>query len=268
MVLRHALRADEAAPEILARAADGGASCVDTNNPRLYIDLMHERLSKPCKACGSDMRVIASRFERTLYCSNDCKRAGLSERMAGNKYRVGKGAGPGGFRNGATPWNKGISMALSPETQFKPGQAAHNKDPMGTVRERRTKGGVLRAFVKIAEPNQWEPRAHVVWSEANGPVPTGMLVHHKDRDTLNDSLGNLELVTRAEHLAEHLREYSEARKGRSWSAKRRAKHEATDHSGRPCSPETRAKIGAANKARSAQRKQGAHATPSSPKILV
>jgi hypothetical protein len=79
-----------------------------------------------------------------------------------------------------------------------------NRAPVGTVRERHfRRDGSTRAFVKIAEPNRWELRARLVWSEANGPIPRGMVVHHKNRNTLDDQIGNLELTSRGDHLREH-----------------------------------------------------------------
>lgn len=42
-----------------------------------------------------------------------------------------------------------------------------------------------------------------VWAFHNGPIPDGMHVHHKDGDTLNNDIANLELVTPGEHLRAH-----------------------------------------------------------------
>jgi hypothetical protein len=38
-----------------------------------------------------------------------------------------------------------------------------------------------------------------VWKAANGPIPPGYDVHHKDGNTLNNALDNLECLTRSEH---------------------------------------------------------------------
>ena len=59
----------------------------------------------------------------------------------------------------------------------------------------------------MSDPSGWRERAKVVWEEANGPIPKGCVIHHKDRDTLNDIAHNLEAMTRAEHLAEHRAEH-------------------------------------------------------------
>src|SRR5215471_14644831 len=40
----------------------------------------------------------------------------------------------------------------------------------------------------------------VIWEHYFGPIPPGHDIHHKDRDTSNNAIGNLECVSRAEHL--------------------------------------------------------------------
>jgi hypothetical protein len=95
---------------------------------------------------------------------------------------------------------------LSPKTEFKAGQSAPNKLPVGSVTIR-NRLGTKRAFVKIAEPNVWRERAKVVWERENSKrLPRGYVVHHIDRDALNDAPNNLVALTRAEHAREHLAE--------------------------------------------------------------
>jgi hypothetical protein len=88
---------------------------------------------------------------------------------------------------------------------FRKGIKAHNKMPVGTevIRERTERGEGPRVFVKTADPGTWRPRATVEWEKVHGPLPRGKLVHHMDRDTLNDAADNLQAMTRAEHAREH-----------------------------------------------------------------
>lgn len=105
----------------------------------------------------------------------------------------------------------------------------HNHMPIGTVRirTRHKRRGEKRAFVKVAEPNTWVLRARHVWETANGPIPEGMGIHHKNEDKLDDRLENLELVSKAEHLAEHRDAFQDkcidalvtARRTKRWSTK-------------------------------------------------
>ena len=103
---------------------------------------------------------------------------------------------------------------------IKPGADAPNRMPVGsvTIRKRR-RDGERRAWVKVAEPNVWELRARVAWESANGPVPDGMVVHHVNRDTLDDSIGNLSLESRSAHLVEHRPEFESKRRQRAAAAR-------------------------------------------------
>lgn len=44
-----------------------------------------------------------------------------------------------------------------------------------------------------------------VWEDHNGPIPKGYHVHHKDGDTSNNDIANLELLHGGEHLSLHMR---------------------------------------------------------------
>lgn len=110
----------------------------------------------------------------------------------------------------ATEFKPGERVSIA--TEFKAGQAAHNHLPVGTVRVRReTHTGLDRAWVKTAEPNEWRKRAVVVWESLHGKVPRGSVVHHRDRDSLNDEPNNLQALTRKEHADEHRAELELAR---------------------------------------------------------
>lgn len=47
------------------------------------------------------------------------------------------------------------------------------------------------------------PYHKYIWEQEYGPVPEGYIIHHKDEDKLNNSLDNLELLTKAEHMRLH-----------------------------------------------------------------
>lgn len=47
-------------------------------------------------------------------------------------------------------------------------------------------------------------RCHrVVWEEANGPIPAGMFIHHRNGDRHDNRLPNLEIVSPSEHMKIH-----------------------------------------------------------------
>jgi len=53
-----------------------------------------------------------------------------------------------------------------------------------------------------------------IWRGANGPIPEGCVVHHKDGDSLNNVLDNLDCISGEEHRAHHAATMSDER--REW----------------------------------------------------
>jgi len=160
-----------------------------------------------CEQCGDDFVRDKAGSRPIRFCSQACYRI----------WRKASGTTGGQFTKGGSPWNKGLKgIHLSPATQFRPGQKSKKILPVGSVRtRRRSRDGSPRAFIKIANPNSWRERAIVVWEAAHGPVPRGWVVHHKDRNPLNDAIENLEAMSRSNHIAEHRSEVLEARSDKS-----------------------------------------------------
>lgn len=108
------------------------------------------------------------------------------------------------FKKGQVSHNKGQKM--SPElyekvkhTMFKKGNIPANaKAADGATSIRADNRGVQYRFIRVTIGN-WISHSRYVWEQANGPIPAGMCVWHKDYDTLNDELGNLEMITRKEN---------------------------------------------------------------------
>lgn len=63
--------------------------------------------------------------------------------------------------------------------------------------------GHLRAHGWVANrtAHQWVHR--MVWEDANGEIPEGYVIHHKDGNPDNNDLSNLELLTSYDHQSEH-----------------------------------------------------------------
>ncbi len=159
-------------------------------------------MTKTCALCSA---AFSTEDKRRKFCGVSCYRKQQTDKP-----------NAGTFAAGSRPWNRDIKgIHLSPASEFKRGQVAINHAEVGSVRIRDDKNGRPRAFVKTAEPNQWTLRAVLTWEAINGPVPRGKVVHHKDRDSLNDDADNLDALTRAEHLAEH-RDDLEAAKHQAW----------------------------------------------------
>lgn len=116
--------------------------------------------------------------------------------------------------------------------------APDNILPVGSIRirTRHKRNGERRAFIKVSEPNTWILLARHIWEQSRGPIPRGYGIHHKDGNKLNDDISNLDLVSKAEHLLLHRREFHSkavasfiaARRTLRWSTK-----SATKRTGRP-----------------------------------
>lgn len=140
------------------------------------------------KARPPEIRVIRDSLDDGLVVDEPPRAAGRF--VAGHSYSKSTEFRPG--------------QRVSPATEFKRGQAARNRLPLGSVRIRReTNTGLHRAWVKTAEPNVWRKRAVLVWESTHGPLPRGSVVHHRDRNSLNDDPSNLIGLTRREHADEH-----------------------------------------------------------------
>ena len=180
-------------------------------------------IEKRCEICSRAFHVKPYRQATARFCSGSCRATWVGSLphnrrpkpwMIGNKLAEGHKPNRTSFKPGLTPWNSGRKgLHLSPTTEFKPGRTVGPETkPIGALSiRRRKKDPGPRAYVKIALPNRWRLRAILVWEAANGPVPPGKLVHHQNRDTLDDNIDNLRCLTRAEHLLEHQAEIHEGR---------------------------------------------------------
>ncbi len=155
-----------------------------------------------CKQCGERFDRNKEGSRTFKFCAPQCyKLWQKSHRNAGH------------FKTGHRVWNKGVKgLHLSPHSEYKKGRKSEKWLPVGseTIRTRK-RDNKPRCFIKIAEPNVWKLRAVLVWEKRNGPLPRGLLIHHEDRDTLNDKIRNLKALTRAEHIREHHDELLEAK---------------------------------------------------------
>lgn len=118
--------------------------------------------------------------------------------------------GPSRFAKGHTPSNKGRRQSewMSAEmiertraTRFRPGSVPHNTLPVGS--ERTTTDGyvVVKVCGQGRQRDKWRYKHILVWERANGKLPDGHIVAFRDGDRRNFDLSNLELRTRAEHVA-------------------------------------------------------------------
>ncbi len=171
-----------------------------------------------CEVCKKEFGVRPYRAKIAKYCSRRCSSMGRYHKMrelgyglpvAGKSHLIGnthrKGHRPtNAFLNGHTPWNAGLKgIHLSSKTEFQKGSVPNNKVSVGTITKRTDRNGTSRKYIKITEPNVWKAYSVFLWEKENGIVPNGYVVHHINKNALDDRIENLELLTRAEHLSVH-----------------------------------------------------------------
>jgi hypothetical protein len=82
---------------------------------------------------------------------------------------------------------------------------------------RQHKDDTPRAWIKIAEPDEWMTRAVWAWEQAGGPsVPPGFLIHHINGNSLDDRPTNLALILRGAHPQFHAEKLRERQTGRKY----------------------------------------------------
>ncbi len=126
------------------------------------------------------------------------------EHLLNNQHAKGNKPNKTSFKKGSTPWNKNKKgIHLSPATEFKKGQKGINCLPVSVITIRTEKSGKKRHWIKVSEPNKWIEYAKFIWIRNSGEIQKGLLIHHIDKDSLNDVIENLALVTRAAHINLH-----------------------------------------------------------------
>ena len=107
---------------------------------------------------------------------------------------------PGRYKPGHVPATKGRKgVHYSPNTEFKPGHIPANTKPVGCITvQNNFKRGYKYLYIKLSDGTWKEYHIHI-WEKVHGPIPKGLILVFKDKDTLNVELDNLELITREEN---------------------------------------------------------------------
>jgi hypothetical protein len=102
----------------------------------------------------------------------------------------------GQFKKGHVPFNKGKKGVITggQATQFKKGHKPWNYMPVGSERV----NGDGYVDIKIADPNKWKPKHHIIWEKAYGQIPKGYAVIFGDGNRFNFDINNLILVSRGQ----------------------------------------------------------------------
>lgn len=190
-------------------------------NKRKYIIL-----PRNCKTCGAEFtpKQQGKICAKAKYCSMKCKGADteltkvIAEKCSKTKIdRIAKGmyapiwnkglhvrlSPKSEFKKGHKPWNQNLKgIHLSEKSEFKKGRISPELQPIGTITVR-TRGRHSRKFIKIANPKVWKLNSRYVYEKYRGPILPDHIIHHIDRDTMNDRIENIEMLTKAQHAREH-----------------------------------------------------------------
>lgn len=118
-------------------------------------------------------------------------------RKAMRRPEVRKKSLKGSFKKGVSPWNKGKKgFDPSPETHF-------DSSIVGEVHPS-WKGGVQKSkndCVYLWDgANKRKRRPRAIYEEHYGVLPKGFVIYHLNGNKHDDSLGNLDAISRAELL--------------------------------------------------------------------
>lgn len=126
---------------------------------------------------------------------------------------IQKNKAVGRIKSGHIPFNKGLkqseymtaeTIARTKKTRFKKGNIpanAKDRDGVITVRyDHKHRNGKPYKYIRLSLGN-WYPYHQYKWEKKYGKVKRGFCLWFKDGNTLNCTLKNLELITRAENMA-------------------------------------------------------------------
>ena len=126
-----------------------------------------------------------------------------------NSHKISSGL-PCQFQPGHSPWHAGIKGVMPPPTAgFKKGNVPPKRKPIGS--ERIVDNCTVQVKVTKADiPNRvsgWKPKHELIYEQAHGPIPPGMVVLFSDSNRRNFEPSNLQLVSRSELFRLNLRGY-------------------------------------------------------------
>lgn len=169
------------------------------NAPNFWTEVEEDILRKYYPTGGSDHcdKIMLNLLGWTRGCRNVMQKA----HKLGLYY---EGPRRGVFKKGLVPFNKGRKMPADVRercapTMFKKGQLPKNtREADGAISIRYDNRGVAVPHIRISL-GKWEYLARHTWREHHGEIPKGYIVVHKDGDSMNCEVDNLELISRADN---------------------------------------------------------------------
>lgn len=162
---------------------------------------------------GSSLKQIAKELKRTsAYVGNRARQLGLGniieQKVLASRIKFGQSPPNKGKKQHEFMSREAIERTKA--TRFKKGQLPHNtkeKDGVITIRhDHLDRGGRPYKFIRLSVGN-WYPLNQYKWEKKYGKLPLGMCLWFKDGNSLNCTLKNLEVITRAENLKRNRMNY-------------------------------------------------------------
>lgn len=156
-----------------------------------------------CNLPTSSIKQLSKQMKRTsLYVSKRARELGLGD-IIDQKAKDSR------IKKGNVPSNKGKPMLphvyeKAKATMFKKGNVPHNtalSDGVIVTRQDHPErnGGRPTKYIRLAL-GKWQPLSNYNWEQKFGKVPAGYCIAFIDKNSLNCTLENLELISRAENM--------------------------------------------------------------------
>lgn len=149
------------------------------------------------------IKQLAKKMKKTqAYISSRAKLLGYGELISQRilDSRIKKGTVPPNKGKKQSEYMSPEAIARTAETRFKKGNLPHNCfHEVGRISVRNDKRGTPYKHICV-RIGVWVPLHTHIWEQEYGKLPKGHCLWFKNGDTLNCTLENLELITRAENL--------------------------------------------------------------------
>lgn len=161
--------------------------------------------NEPTKKIAEDLGLSLSQVYNRAHDMGLKKSDKYNNTPDSGRFHKGVRRSPGTeFRKGRIPHNKGQKM--SPEvyqkvshTFFKKGQKPINRKEDNSISIRHDKTGAKYKYLKISD-SKWVLYHRYLWEQSNGAIPKGHVVVFKDKDSMNCTIENLELISYNENM--------------------------------------------------------------------
>lgn len=117
----------------------------------------------------------------------------------GRKFLIKKGSIPKNKGKKQAEYMSADAIEKTKATRFSKGHLPHNTRHDYALSDRKDKTGRVYRYIRIGLA-KWIPYHRYIWEQSNGEIPKGYNVQFKDRNTLNCTVDNLYLISKADQL--------------------------------------------------------------------